>query len=131
MLPWRNSWFQIAFFTWVVSGALLILDYTPKIPASSAWINASHSAPRRSPEPSAKPLPPNGQHSPAKGAAPERHAVSPASEKPSTKTLDARTPATLNKSVPLKGSSLQANLNIISGLLTSHPHAPWRTLIDS
>lgn len=27
MVPWKNSWFQIAFFAWLVSGALLVVDY--------------------------------------------------------------------------------------------------------
>jgi hypothetical protein len=29
MLPWKNSWFQIALFAWLVSAAVLIADYAP------------------------------------------------------------------------------------------------------
>jgi hypothetical protein len=66
MLPWRNSWFQIAFFAWVVSGALLIVDYAPKIPANSGWMQAFHREPRPPSEAPAKFTPPS------KGPAPEK-----------------------------------------------------------
>jgi len=43
-MPWKNSWFQIAFFALLVSGALLVVDYAAKIPVHIG---------------SAKPSPPN------------------------------------------------------------------------
>ena len=82
MLPWRNSWFQIAFFAWLVSGALLVVDYAPKIPATSGWMTAFQREPRQPSEAPAKPSPSSEQQSPVKGPAPARQAPSPASEKP-------------------------------------------------
>jgi uncharacterized protein len=85
MLPWRNSWFQIAFFAWIVSGALLIVDYAPKLPANSAWMQAFHRPPSQPLEAPAKPSPPSEQHSPAKESAPTRSAPGPSGETPATK----------------------------------------------
>ena len=82
MLPWRNSWFQIAFFAWIVSGALLIVDYAPKIRVSSVWMQAFERTPRQPSEAPPKPSPPSEQQSPAKEPAPAQRATSPTSEKP-------------------------------------------------
>jgi tetratricopeptide (TPR) repeat protein len=89
MVPWKNSWFQVAFFAWLVSGALLIVDYAPKIPANSGWMKAFQREPRQPSEAPAKRTPPTEQQSPAKDPAPTRQAPSPASEKPVTKTPNA------------------------------------------
>jgi TPR repeat protein len=78
MLPWRNSWFQIAFFAWLVSSALLIIDYAPKISSNSGWMKAFQRAPGQPLPAPAKPSSPS--ESPAQ--APTRQAPSPAQEKP-------------------------------------------------
>ena len=89
MLPWRNSWFQIAFFAWLVSGALLIVDYAPKIPASSAWMQAFQRAPRQPAEAPAKPFLPTEQQSPARTPAPARPAPMTPPGEPPTKSQPA------------------------------------------
>ena len=82
MLPWKNSWFQIALFAWVVSGALLVVDYAPKIQASGTWMRAFHRAPTQPSEAPAKTAPPTGHPSPAKEPTPARQAHSPSSDQP-------------------------------------------------
>jgi uncharacterized protein len=101
MVPWRNSWFQIAFFAWIVSGALLIVDYAPKIPVSSAWMQAFERTPRQPSEAPPKPSPPSEQQSPekpakpiedqsaTKGPTPARPAPVPYPAKPAAKTPNA------------------------------------------
>jgi hypothetical protein len=84
MLPWRNSWFQIAFFAWLVSGTLLAVDYTPKIPVNMAWLNSFHRDLRQSSEAHAKTLPPSEQPSPPRGSAPPRQTSRPSPTGPTT-----------------------------------------------
>ena len=61
-MPWKNSWFQIACFVLLVSGALLIVDYAHK------------------------PSMPSEQQPPAKEQAPAWQAACPASEDPGPST---------------------------------------------
>jgi TPR repeat protein len=82
MLPWKNSWFQIAFFAWIVSGALLIVDYAPKITVNSQWTKAFERAPRQPLEAPAKPSPLNQYPVPAPNRTPARQPPSRASKKP-------------------------------------------------
>jgi len=89
MLPWKNSWFQIAFFAWIVSGALLVVDYAPKITVNSEWTKAFQRAPSQPSEAPAKPSPPSEQQSPLKQPAPARPAPSPSPEAPATKVPNA------------------------------------------
>jgi TPR repeat protein len=86
MLPWKNSWFQIAFFAWLVSGALLIADYAPNISTHGGWMRALQRAPRQPSEAPAKPSPPSEQQSATKRPTPARQAPSPSPAKPATKT---------------------------------------------
>ena len=90
MLPWRNSWFQIAFFAWVVSGALLIVDYAPKLPASSAWTRAFQREPSQPSEAPAKHSPPSEQQGPVKPSAPSEQ---PAPAKQSAPPAETPLPA--------------------------------------
>ena len=85
MLPWKNSWFQVAFFAWLVSGALLVVDYAPKIPVTVEWTKGFHREPRQPAEAPAKSSSPNEQQSPAKGPAPARPVPGPSPESPATK----------------------------------------------
>ena len=105
MLPWKNSWFQIAFFAWLVSGALLVVDYAPKIPFTSEWMTAFHRAPKQPSEAPAKPSPPNEQQSPVEHPTPAQQPHMPAREEPTTKVPSApsgKDEATANVTMALK-----------------------------
>jgi TPR repeat protein len=77
MLPWKNSWFQIAFFAWLVSGALLVVDYAPKVPVNTTWLNSFRREPGQRPEAPPKPSLPKEQQFPATQPAPAQEAPNP------------------------------------------------------
>jgi TPR repeat protein len=45
-MPWKNSWFQIALFALLVSGALLVVDYAHKASTDRGWTSVFHRAPK-------------------------------------------------------------------------------------
>jgi TPR repeat protein len=86
MLPWKNSWFQIAFFALVFSGLLLIMDYAPKILTLRRGTQASQPEPGQPSEGSATRTSPSKQQAPAKPSAPlVATSTSPHEEKSVTK----------------------------------------------
>jgi hypothetical protein len=97
MLPWKNSWFQIAFFAWIVSGALLVVDYAPRIQVTTGWMKAFEGTPKQPTAAPVKPSPPIGQQpAPAKQSAPPVETPLPSHKVDSAakSSVPARPPAT-------------------------------------
>jgi hypothetical protein len=69
MLPWKNPWFQIAFFAFAFSGLLLIMDYAPKIQTLRRGTQASKATSGQPSEGSATRTSPTKQLAPAKTSA--------------------------------------------------------------
>jgi TPR repeat protein len=87
MLPWKNSWFQIAFFALAFSGLLLVMDYAPKILTLQRRTQASQPESGQPSENSATRKSASEQQAPAKPSAPlVATSTLPREEKPATKT---------------------------------------------
>jgi TPR repeat protein len=107
MLPWKNPWFQIAFFAFAFAGLLLIMDYAPKIqtlqrgtqgPKPESGLPSDGSAMRPSPSQQiapAKPPPPSAE-TPAPSHEEKSATKAPAPIQPSVaQTLAARAAKTI------------------------------------
>jgi hypothetical protein len=102
MLPWKNSWFQIAFFALAFSGLLLIMDYAPKILTLRRGTQASQPESGQPSEGSVTRTSPSKQQAPAKPSAPPVETPPPShEEKSATKSpAPVQTPVAQTLAVP-------------------------------
>ena len=80
MLPWKNSWFQIAFFALVFSGLLLVMDYAPRFLTLRRGMQASQPESGQPSEGSETHAPPSKQQTLAKPSPPPVEAPAPSHE---------------------------------------------------
>lgn len=93
MLPWKNSWFQIAFFAMFFSAVLLVLDYAPRI--SAIRIPASRQKTGQPLEGSAT------QPSPSEHSASAIQSAPPAEAPPPSRKVDSATKSSVPMQTPV------------------------------
>jgi TPR repeat protein len=121
MLPWKNPWFQIAFFALAFSGVLLIMDYAPAMLTFRRGTQASQAKPAQPSEGDATHASPGHQSSgqqlaPAKPFSPLAETPIPSrEEKSAPKTQPPAQPPTAQppaapaaKTIPSLGSNRSA-----------------------